>query len=523
MLRPVPSTTENSLRLADLLAAYSVVADMGFGLPQQEAMRTCLVATALGRKMNLPEPVIHDAFYVSLLMHIGCIAMSHESAGIWGDELTMTRAVARTNLGSPTDFFITFFPQMSAGLSAAGRTRLAAMIALKGRSFGKWYDTGACEIARETARRLGLPQTTQHALNHEAEAWRGGGAPSGLKGDDIPLGARLARVAAEAAFFEDIGDASLAIEAVRARSGKLLDPEICEAFIKSADGLLAEALTGDPRQRIVEVEPEPVIERREDEVVGVAEALGHAADLKTPFLQGHSTEVARLSMLTAERLRLDEATRWNLNIAALLHDVGRVAISNVIWEKPGTLTSTEWEQVRMHPYHSERVLATSRAFAPAARLAGTHHERLDGSGYHRACGRNELPTAARVLALADAFAAMTHKRPYRDALDPQDASEALTRGAKDGTFDPDLTRAFIEVASNKPWSVRRIYPAGLSDREVEVLRLVAEGCSNPDIAERLHISRRTAEHHVQHVYTKIGRSSRAGAALFALEHELLGN
>ena len=343
-----------------------------------------------------------------------------------------------------------------------------------------------------------------------------------LRGEEIALPARVAHVAAEAARFCDIGGAELAVDALRRRSGGVLDPSIVGAFVARAAALLAEAGGGDPRERILEVEPEPVVERDQRELSGVAAAFGDLGDLKTPFTHGHSKEVARLATAAGERLRLDTSTTSPLRVAALLHDLGRVGVSDAVWEKPGPLTAAEWEQVRMHPYHSERILATSGALEPAAPLAGMHHERLDGSGYHRGCKARDIPLPARILAAADAFQAMTQTRPHRGAMSPEQAADELAKDSLAGRMDPDAVSAVLDIAGQlRPARRRDLRPAGLSDREVEVLRLVAQGCSNPEIAERLCVSRRTAEHHVQHIYTKIGVSSRAAAALFALEHDLL--
>jgi DNA-binding CsgD family transcriptional regulator len=199
-----------------------------------------------------------------------------------------------------------------------------------------------------------------------------------------------------------------------------------------------------------------------------------------------------------------------------------VAVSNAIWEKPGPLTRAEWEQVRMHPYHSERILAGSSALEPMARVAGMHHERVDGSGYHRGCRARELAPAARVLAAADAFHAMAQDRPHRQALSLDQAGEELRREARAARLDGDVVAAVLEAAGGRgPRRRDNLRPGGLSEREIEVARLVAAGCSNQEIATRLVISRRTAEHHVQHIYAKVGVSSRAGLALFAHEHDLV--
>ena len=191
----------------------------------------------------------------------------------------------------------------------------------------------------------------------------------------------------------------------------MLDPDLVDAFRANASELIAEVAANDPRQLILEIEPEPRIEKESSELPDIARAFGDVVDLKTPHTHGHSGGVATLAGEAARLLRVDEATRAKLNVAALLHDVGRIGVSNAIWEKPGPLTSAEWERVRMHPYHSERILAGSSALEPMARIAGMHHERLDGSGYYRSCQGSEISMACRVLAAADCFQAMTQPRP----------------------------------------------------------------------------------------------------------------
>jgi HD-GYP domain-containing protein (c-di-GMP phosphodiesterase class II) len=259
----------------------------------------------------------------------------------------------------------------------------------------------------------------------------------------------------------------------------------------------------------------------EEDLPRIARAFGELADLKTPFTQGHSAAVTGLSLATADRFGLDRRTSARLEVAGYLHDIGRIGISNRIWAKPGTLTTGEWAQVHLHPYHSERVLASTAALTPMARMAGMHHERIDGSGYHRGCRGRDIDIATRVLACADAFQAMSQRRPHRAALEPAQARDELRREARAGRLDPEVVAAVLDVSDLTATRRQNLRPGGLSDREVEVLRLVVDGCSNPEIGRRLGISRRTAEHHVQHIYDKIGASTRAAAVLFALEHDLL--
>ena len=271
------------------------------------------------------------------------------------------------------------------------RARTAAFIVARGRALGRSYDATVCEIAKETARRINLGDGVQAALFEVKEAWNGSGSPRRLQGDEILPAARIARVASEATLFYDLGGAELAAHAVARRGGSLLDPAMVAEFVANAPRCWARLAPGTRARRVLEAEPEPVVERDQAIFPEVAAAFGDLVDLKTPFTHGHSKEVARLAKGAAERLGFDaEATR-RLYVAAFLHDLGKVGISDMVWEKPGPLTGPEWEQVRMHAYHTERILATSQTLEPMARIAGMHHERLDGSGYHRGCRAPEIP------------------------------------------------------------------------------------------------------------------------------------
>jgi HD-GYP domain-containing protein (c-di-GMP phosphodiesterase class II) len=508
------------LRLADLLAGLSMVADMGYSLPAGHAMLSCLIGVGLARRLGLDDKETADTFYTSMLVHIGCLGFSHEMSAAFGDELKANRAGARTDFSDPRDIFATLIPESTRDLPPAQRVRTASFIVTKGRELGRRYDATVCEVGRETARRLGLSEGVQRAIYEVKEFWNGGGAPRGLKGDEILLPARIARAAAEAALFDSLGGAELVSQALQRRSGRMLDPDVAAELIAHVGELLDEANAGDPRELILDIEPNPVF-RDVSELPSLATAFGDLTDLKTTFTHGHSKEVARLAKAAGERLALDAELVARLEVAASLHDLGRVGISNAIWEKPGSLTSVEWEQVRLHAYYSERIMSGSRELAPMAAIAGMHHERLDGSGYHRGSRAGELSLSAKVLGAADVFQAMTEWRPHREALDAEAAAGELRRGAREGKLDSDAVAAVIEAAGLKQGRRRDLRPSGLSEREIEVLRLVARACTNREIAEQLYISRRTAEHHVQHVYTKIGVSSRSAAALFAIEHDIL--
>jgi HD-GYP domain-containing protein (c-di-GMP phosphodiesterase class II) len=507
------------LRLADLLSGLSIVSDLGYGLPIETALRSCLIGTALARRMDLPERDVADVFYVSLLFHVGCVAYAHETFELFGDDQAVRRAAVETDLTDIRDIFATLIPGATRGLPPAARVRGAVRMAVTGRAFGKAHDQASCEVARSVSRRIGLPDSVSDSLYDIHEWWNGTGARS-LRGEQIARPARIARVATEISELLSLGVRDV-IHALRHRARKTLDPAVVEHFASASKAVMTEATSGDPRVQVLDVEPSPVVQIGEADLPRIARAFGELADLKNPFTHGHTVNVTGLSLATAERLGMDRRTSACLEIAAYLHDVGRVGVSNRIWAKAGTLTTAEWEQVHLHPYHSERILASTAALNPMSRIAGMHHERIDGSGYHRACRGNNIDIAARVLGCADAFHAMTQRRPHRAALDPAHARDELLREARAGRLDREVVAAVLD-ASHLPAARRQhLRPGGLSDREVEVLRLVVEGCSNPEIGRRLGISRRTAEHHVQHIYDKIGVSTRAAAVLFAVEHDLL--
>jgi HD-GYP domain-containing protein (c-di-GMP phosphodiesterase class II) len=509
------------LRLADLLAGLSIVADLGFGLPPESAMRSCIVGTGLARKSGMSEAEVADTFYATLLLHVGCGTFAHETSTLFGDDRAVLARVARTNVADPRDMIRKVVPEATRGRGPLATARTAGYIVAKGAVFGRRFDTASCEAASNTARRIGLGESVQRALYEIPEWWRGGNAPLGIEGEQIVKSARIACVAADAVAYDDIHGREAAVAALRAKAGGILDPAIVETFAASSDELLAEARVGDPRELMLALEPEPVLERAETDLPEVAAAFGDLVDVRMPFTHGHSAEVARLATNAGERLRLDAATLRRLEVAARLHDLGRAAVSNAIWEKPGRLTGAEWEQVRMHAYHSERILATSRALEPMAAIAGMHHERLDGSGYHRGARARDVPAAARVLAAADAFQAMTQERAHRPAFSREQAAAQLVADARDGRLDADVVGAVLDVAGQRRGRRSDLRPGGLSEREIEVVRLVAVGYSNPEIARRLVISRRTAEHHVQNVYAKLGVASRPAVALFALEHDIV--
>jgi putative nucleotidyltransferase with HDIG domain len=510
---------DDDLRLADLLAALSVATDLGMGQRPEKAVRGCLLATELARALELSDADVHDVYWTTLLMHVGCTAPAHEAARVFGDDLTVFLQVERTDPASLRETLALL--AVTGRGTGARRARHLARTATAGRAAARAIARAVCEVGALMAERLRLGPGVRQGLLHNQERWDGKGDAHGLAGNDIAVAARVATVATQAVLLDRLGGPEAAAEMVRRRAGGWFDPAVAAAFGRAGPGVLRRLAGADVWAEVLEAEPGPARRVPPAGIDEVAHAFGDMVDLLTPFTLGHAAAVAELAGEAAARLGMPAGDAALLRRAGLLHDLGRVAVSGGVWERPGPLSAAEWEQVRLHPYHSERILSRSAALEPLARVAGMHHERRDGSGYHHRAAGAEIPAGARLLAAADAYQAMTQDRPHRPALAPEVAARELEAATGAGRFDPECARAVLGAAGHRPARSRGAWPAGLSDREVEVLRLVAGGLSNRQIAEALVISPRTAEHHVQHVYTKIGVSTRAAAAMFAMQHGLL--
>jgi HD-GYP domain-containing protein (c-di-GMP phosphodiesterase class II)/DNA-binding CsgD family transcriptional regulator len=408
-------------------------------------------------------------------------------------------------------------PLRRAGILA---TALAAGVRM-GQDSGRAHVAAHCEAAQLLADRLGFGPTVRQALGQVFERWDGRGRPRGLAGTDVGLPVRLLRLAQDLDSVHQLGGAEAAIAVARQRAGGAYDPAIVERFCQRAPTLLAHLETDSAWEAALAAEPgapRPLSEEQLDTAVG---AMAAFTDLKSPYTVGHSSGVAALAAAAANRCRCPEADVVAVRRAACVHDLGRVGVTVAIWDKAGPLRRGEWEQVRLHPYYTERVLARSGVLSPLGALAALHHERLDGSGYHRGLPAAMLPLTARILAAADAYHAMTEPRPYRPALTPEAAAEEARREVRAGRLDGEAVSAVLAVAGHRVRPAPREWAAGLSEREVEVLRLVARGLSNRQMAQSLVIAEKTVGHHIQHIYDKVGVSTRAAATLFAMQHDLL--
>jgi HD-GYP domain-containing protein (c-di-GMP phosphodiesterase class II) len=503
------------VRAAEVLAALSLATDLAAAFPFEHGLQSTLVAMRLADRLDADAEAAAQAYYACLLFYIGCTADAELAAEVFADDihvhfvpamfgsrLDMARALARAL--APPD------------ASAARRGVVAARGLPRAIATTRAHVAAVCEVGEMLAGRLGLPAPMGSALALVAERWDGTGLPGRVRGEEIPLGVRIAHVARDAAFHCSLGGVELAVRVVRERSGRAFDPAVAAALADGAGELLAPAAPA--WDETLAAEPGPALVLEDGAIDRALAAVGDFADLSSPYLAGHSAGVAGLAAAAAQRAGMPAADPWALQRAAPVHDVGRVAVPTEIWQKPSSLTPDEWERVRLHAYHAERVFAPSPFLSSLADVATSHHERCDGSGYHRGVAAAALEPPARLLAAADAYHAMTEPRPHRAPLAPAAAADALGAEAQAGRLDPDAVGAVLEAAGQPVPRIER--PAGLTEREAEVVGLLARGLQTKQVARALGISVKTADRHVQNAYGKIGVSTRAAAAVFAMEHGL---
>jgi HD-GYP domain-containing protein (c-di-GMP phosphodiesterase class II)/DNA-binding CsgD family transcriptional regulator len=464
----------------------------------------------LARRAGLDSIRRSDVYYTTLLRFAGCAATSHElAAALGGDDIAVRARGDLIDASRPAEAL-----RFLAGLGhGAGRLRVLRNIPVA----AKIHAEGAradCEVGADLCGRLGLPAGVSQAVLDGFERFDGRGAPAGKTGADIAEAARFAAVAFAVVMFDAVGGDAVAVEAVNRWSGRALDPAIVAIFQDAPAELLRISAPDDLFAAVVDAEPDPARTFLDDACLDEALAgFGDAADLKTPWFHGHSGGVARLARDAAARR--GSADPRLVYRAGLLHDLGRVTVPTGVWERPGPLRPEEWELVRLHPYHSGRILARSPVLAPLAAIVSRHHERTDGSGYPAGMHAGELDAGASLLAAADALCALGESRPHRAALDPAAASRVLSALP----LDRDAIRAVLDAADAPPPTLPPL-PAELTERELEIVRLLAAGRTKREIAGELVISYSTVHTHTVHIYTKCGVSTRAGLAMFAMRHGL---
>jgi HD-GYP domain-containing protein (c-di-GMP phosphodiesterase class II) len=515
--------SDDQIRLAEVMASLSLATDLGLGQTLEHELGVCLSALELADRLGCTADESSDVYYVALLAHIGCTAAApYFASWVGGDEIHFQSGVQVLGPASePAEDIRYLVRRLADDRPLPERARLVAKQLIGGKEQFELAAANLCEGGRLLATRLHLPDEVARALGQVTTRWDGKGIPAEVEGEQISRPLRIVRVAHDVVAIAQARGLHAATEALSRRRGHGYDPQVVDAALAEPEVLLGATGVPDAWERVIAAEPEPVATISRAGLEAVARAFAEFTDLKVSFLRGHSTRVAELAANAAEALGCSRPASSEVRAAGLFHDLGRVSVPNGIWEKSGRLSAGEWERVRLHPYYTERVLERSPALAPLALVAGSHHERLDGSGYHRGATAAQLGVGARLLAAADAFDAMTHDRPYRGALGPEQARAELGAMVGAGTIEKRAADAVLEAAGSAPTETRQGYPADLTEREIEVLRLLAQGKTNREIAEALVITEKTAGHHVEHIYAKADVSTRVGAALFAMRHDLV--
>jgi HD-GYP domain-containing protein (c-di-GMP phosphodiesterase class II) len=511
---------DRPVRAAEVVGALSLATDLGTGQPLEHALRTAVLAVRLGELAGASSQDLVDTYYVALLHASGCTSNGHEAAQLFGDDIEHRAAFFLIDPTNPAEVLAFYHAYVGTGRPPEVRAALLEDAIANARQRARDSFAAMCEVAQRFAAWLELASGIQEALEYVFARWDGRGFPD-TSGDAIPLPMRLLHVARDISLFLSASGADEARAVIEQRTGAAYEPRLAELATRNFGDLLADLDETRMWEQAVAAEPFPQLWIAGERVDAAFTAIAALTGLKSPWLREHSTGVAELAEAAAWRMGLPAASVTALRRAALAHDLGRVGVSNAIWEKPGPLGFGEWERVRLHPHFSERAFAQSADLAPIGVVAGSHHERLDGSGYHRGTRGAALDQASRILAAADCYGAMREARPYRPALQAAAAEAELLREAEAGCLDPDAVDAVLAAAGHRVRERPRELPAGLTERELEVLLVLARGGSNQEIAHDLGISAKTVGHHVQHVYEKAGVRSRAAATLWAFENDLV--
>ena len=505
------------VRAAEVAGAFSLATDLGMALPFEHGLQTTLFAVRLCRRLGVDAETTRQTFYACLLFHSSCTTDAELGAEIFGG--SMTRSHLPVMWGSQMDSLRGVLRSLPPPGSPPARAafeiaRRAPRAARDVRS----HVIAACEVAQMLARRVGLPEQVASLFAYWIERWDGKSPLRRASHDDIPLPVRIVHVAQDAAVHRLLG-ADAAARAVREHAGRGLDPAVAEAFADDAADILALPPGASAWEETLGCEPEPWLTLEGEAIDRALGAIGDFADLASPYLTGHSAGVAALAASAARRCGFDEPAVVALRRAAVLHDIGRVATRVDVWHTPGPLSPDDWEQVRLHAYHSERVLLRSPALAPLAAVAGAHHERLDGSGLSPRDG-GRRPAAAG----APARDRRRVPRDDRAAAPPRGAARrARRRGARRAGSRRALRRR------HRRRGARGERPAGRAPRasggpDRARSRGAAAARARPaDEAGRRHARDLAEDGRPPHPepYGKIGVSTRAAATLFAMEHGLM--
>jgi HD-GYP domain-containing protein (c-di-GMP phosphodiesterase class II) len=415
------------LKLSELIGALSYALDMTEGQPKGHCMRCAYIGTAVGRELGLDAHAQWELYYTLLLKDLGCSSNAARICELYlTDDLQFKRdfKLVGSSLPQAVRFVLT---HTGLGSGMADRFRATINIFQNGGEIARELIQTRCQRGADIARQLRFGEGVAQGIRALDEHWDGSGKPDGLRGDVIPLYARIALLAQVIDVFHTEGGPPAVGEEIRLRSGQWFDPVLVAAFEKAASrgDFWTDLLAPDLPARVCALEPAQFSVPLDDEYMDdIAEGFGQIIDAKSPFTAGHSARVGLYTDLIAEQLGITPSRRRGLRRAALLHDIGKLGVSNSLLDKPGKLDPDEWRSVQMHATYTEQILSGIAPFAELARIAGAHHEKLDGTGYPRGLKAADIPLETRIITTADIFDAISADRPYRAAI-PVDQTLAI--------------------------------------------------------------------------------------------------
>ena len=419
------------VRLSEVISALSYALDLTEGQPEGHSVRTCLIGMRIGREIGLDAEARSSLFYALLLKDAGCSSNSAATCELFGaDDHVVKQTWKTVDWSSRWQSIGHVVRNVRPGESVL--TRAKQVIGFTRRETpGTELVRTRCERGADIARMLEMTDDTAAAIRALDEHWDGRGVPAGMAGEEIPLLARIACLAQTVEIFHSIRGVETAFAVARDRAGRWFDPELVRAAeAVRADGAFWAGLSGDCRAQAAALEPgDRVLVADGDRLDRIAHAFARVIDAKSPYTCRHSEGVAEYADAIGRVLGFGAEALRDLRRAALLHDVGKLGVSNRILDKPGKLTEEEFAAVRRHPEYSYRILVRVAPFRALAETAASHHERMDGRGYHRGIAAGALPVAARVLAVADVCDALSAERPYRGAMPREKVLEIMERDA----------------------------------------------------------------------------------------------
>jgi putative nucleotidyltransferase with HDIG domain len=426
---------EQGVRLSEVVSALSHALDITEGQSEGHAVRSCVIGMRIGQVLGLGEAERSDLFYALLLKDLGCSSNAARLCNLFGaDDLKLKQAHKLSDWTDPkasASYAMSHVP----GGSAIARAWEVLKVAVKGRGSGREMVETRCDRGAEIARMLDLSNATQAAIRSLDEHWDGQGLPLGIPGDGIPLLARICCLSQTVEVFLATHGQPAACEMARSRSGTWFDPALVDALesFEFDAAFWASLRQQDGRALVAALEPKDrIIVADASRIDNVAEAFARVIDAKSPYTGQHSGGVARIVIGMASHIGLPRGERTLLRRAALLHDIGKLGVSNLILDKPGKLTDNEMVLMRQHPRYTDAILGRVRAFRDVASVAARHHERMDGRGYHSGLPAEKLGRLDRMLAVADVCEALSASRAYRAALPPDEVRKIIRAQAGTG-------------------------------------------------------------------------------------------